>query len=498
MPGFLDVHEHLPAQRTVLGRLVFESALVIVGLTLAGLSAYLLDVVWAGSQRELTFILALLAAGVGTSAVGLGQTAGRITGNRRAAWLIPALALYSLDIIPDTALHSAQDARPGLGLLVDSAVLAGLLAAGIRPPARCGSGTAWLVAGGCMLLGTVLEGVDAPHFGLSTQSSWPAALDLAVALGWCTLSTAVVAVGYRTASAPLWRAGLGFAVIAAAHVLRRLQVADPLDPSILFSTMRLFGVVVVTLGLAQLLRRALHTLLAERFAQEEELRVTSIRAQEVARAAVEREHELRNGLSGLAGVTRLLNAGADDDRSKRARSAAITELHRLSDLLDRRPIDPANDLYSAGEVVEELVELWRMTGMGIDVAMADDLMVVGRAATLAQVLTNLLINCGRHAPGSAVHIVGFAAGPRAVIQIRDDGAAQPQADGARSTTEGEGLGMEICRRLLRDEAAALRVEPPDPGRPGFTVTVELRRWRSAADASPVPGQRLAVDLGTVS
>jgi two-component system OmpR family sensor kinase len=327
--------------------------------------------------------------------------------------------------------------------------------------------------------------------------SWPVSLDLGVLLGWCTLSSAVVIVGYRTASAPLWRVGLGFAVIAAAHVLRKLKIATHLDPNMLFSTMRLFGVVVVTLGMAQLLRRSLHVLLTERFAQQEELRVTSIRAQEVAQAAVEREHELRNGLSGLAGVTRLLSGGADDNHSQRARSAAITELHRLSDLLNQRRQPGTNELYSASDVVEELVALWQLTGMKIDVAMTDDLMVVGRAATLAQVLTNLLSNCGRHAPGAAVHIVGFTAGARTVIQVRDDGPDHPEAPGSRRSTAGEGVGMDICRRLLSEEAGVLLVEPSDPCRPGFSVSVELRRWPSTTTSS-VPDQRRLPCLDTIS
>jgi two-component system OmpR family sensor kinase len=494
MPGFLRVHGCLSKQSTVQGQLVFEAGLVLVGLTLAGLSAYVVDGLVGDGGRDLTFTMALLAAGVGTAAAGLGQTAGRITGNQRAAWLIPALALYSLDIIPDTALHGSGEAGPGIGMLVDSAVLAALLGAGIRPPARWGAGTAWLVAGACLIAGWFVESFDLPNLPISAGSS----LELGVLLGWCTLSTAVVVVGYRTASAPLWRVGLGFAVIAAAHVLRRSRVVPDLDPSILFSIMRLLGVVVVTLGMAQLLRRALRTLLAERFAQQEELRVSSIRAGEVARAAIEREHELRNGLSGLAGVTRLLSSGMDDDHSKRARSAAITELRRLSDLLSRRPGGGAPKLYCASEVVEELVALWRMTGMRIDVTMADDLMVIGRPATLSQVLTNLLTNCARHASGATVQVVGYAAGQRAVIQIRDDGPAPVPRDGTPASTSGDGVGMEICRRLLREEAAALHVQPPDPRHPGFEVAVHLRRWFPDVTASPLSESHRTLDLGTVS
>jgi two-component system, OmpR family, sensor kinase len=494
MPGFLDVHDRLPVQRTVWGRLVFEIGLVCVGLVVVGLVSLVLDTRVDPSRRDLVFVLALLAAGVGTAAAVLGHTASRITGNRRAAWLVPALALYSLDIIPDTAMQSDPTRVPDLGLLIDSAVLGCLLAAGIRPPARWGSGAAWAAAGGCLIVGWFVEGQAPMYLPVGPQSAVPTVLSLGVLLGWCALSVAVVLVGYLTASAPLWRVGLGFGVIASAHLLRRLELTISVEPGIFFSALRLLGVVVVMLGMAQLLRRALHLLLAERFSQQEELRLASIRAQESVRAAFEREHELRNGLSGLAGVARLLSSGPDDDGSRRARSAAITELHRLSELLDRRPGRDAVDLYSAREVVEELVALWRMTGMPIEVKLADDLMVVGRPSILAQVLTNLLCNCARHAAGATVRIVGRGIDDRTVIQVRDDGLGPSHQESARAPGEGDGLGLQICRRLLREEGGALVVHPPGPPSRGFAVTVEVRRLASALPQRP----RVALDAGSAT
>jgi len=224
------------------------------------------------------------------------------------------------------------------------------------------------------------------------------------------------------------------------------------------------------LGMAQLLRRALNTVLTERFTQQEELRLASIEAEHAVRASVEREHELRNGLSGLAGITRLLTDGADDERTRRARTAAVTELQRLSELLDS-PQDAAPRLYCATEIVEELVALWRMKGMDIEASVPAGLMAVGRPSALAQVLTNLLVNCARHAAGAPVRIVTCERGDRIAVQVRNEGTGLP-AEGRGSTT-GNGVGLEISRRLLGAEGAELQVHPVDPRWPGWTVSIFL-------------------------
>jgi two-component system, OmpR family, sensor kinase len=497
MTGLLDVGEILPTQRTITGRLLFEIGLVSLGLTLAGICAHVLDPSTISDQHRILFVLAVVAAAIGAAAVGMGQTAGRITGNRRAAWLVPALALYSLEIIPDTTLSSRSGWSPpaDVGLLLDCVVLAGMIAAGIRPPARLGAGTAWLVAGGCLLVSSSIGAFVPLDLAADPGLDVPAALDLAVLLGWCAVSLAVIGVGYRMASPPLWRIGLGFGVIAVAHVLRNLHFAPWADPAILFSVERLFGVVVVMLGMSQLLRRALQTLLTERFSQQEELRMTSIQAQQAVRAAAEREHELRNSLCGLAGVTHLLRSEMGND-SQRARSAAVTELDRLAGLLGKQPDQPANTPYSATEVVEELVALWRMTGMAVEAVLAGELMVVGRRATLAQVLTNLLANCARHAPGARVRIAGRSSGDRTVIEIRDEGRPQQQS-GDRAATRDGGIGLDLCRRLLSGEGGVLKVHPPDPCRPGWTVSVELVGRRSAPQQDR-PQPCVALDAGAGS
>jgi two-component system OmpR family sensor kinase len=478
----IRLSERVPAQHTTSGRLAVESGLVGLGVVVVGLCVEAVVTLLQVERGDLYVVLALLAAALGTTAAGFGHTAGRIAGNRRAMWLIPALALYSMDVVPDTAFpvsSSQHGGVPSLGMLVDIGTVAVLLVVAVRPPGRIGAGLPWVIAGVGVVVGLVLErtGGAQPELGVEVSPLVP--VDLAVLIGWCAVSSALVVAGYRANSPPLWRVGLGFGVIAAAHVYR--TVSGPFSgPSVLFGGLRLFGVVVVLLGMAQLLRRALNVVLTERFAQQEELRVASIRAEQAARVSVEREHELRNGLAGLAGVTRLLVA--DDDRTRCARSAAVAELHRLTDLLDRRLAPAPVGLYEASEVVDELVALWRIKGMDLEASVPAGLMAVGRSSTLAQVMTNLLVNCARHAPGAPVRVVACRHGDEIVVQVRNEGFGPEWEVDGPSSRAGDGLGLAISRRLLRDEGGELRVHPVDPRWPGWTVSISLvaageaRQW----------------------
>jgi two-component system OmpR family sensor kinase len=473
---------------------------VEAGLVLAVVAVVLLvtDRIDADEPFEVHIALALLAAATGTVASGFGHTAGRMLGNRRAIWLIPALALYSVDVVPDTALvrgYGQELSRPSLGLLVDCLVIALLLVIAIRPPGRLGAGTAWSVAVGGALVGLAIEETGRRVPSVAEDLTSPAALNMAVLLVWCVISTAVFVAGVQSLSPPLWRIGLGFGVVAAAHVVRVIDSQSE-GMTVAFSLLRLLGVVVVMLGMAQLLRRTLDTVITERFAREEEVRLSGVAAERIVEVEREREHELRNGLAGLTGLAHLLGADPEDEQGRRARSAAVTELRRLTDLLDRRHRPDPACLYSADEVLQNLAVLWRAQGLDVEVTAPHGLTAVGRPSDLSQVLTSLLVNCARHAPGSPVRIVGTAMNGTIVIEVRDEGPALPTGGRPLSDTAGEGIGLQLCQRLLAQSGGDLKVHRPDPRRPGFTVSVLLAAAPSTAVrlVPPVPSPRLAFDV----
>ena len=83
--------------------------------------------------------------------------------------------------------------------------------------------------------------------------------------------------------------------------------------------LRLLGVVVVLLALARLVARSLAARALGAVAQQEELRSRRVHLERAQELAAERDHELRNGLAGLAGITHLLSS-RHGRREQRARS----------------------------------------------------------------------------------------------------------------------------------------------------------------------------------
>jgi two-component system, OmpR family, sensor kinase len=470
LTSWTEITERIPAQRTVGGRLAVESGLVMAGVAVVESVVGWVSAVLVVDELHAHFVLAILAAGAGTAAVGLGHTAGRIAGNRRAAWLIPALALYSVVVVPSTAVPGAHT-KPSPVVLVGSLCVAVLLLVAIRPPGRVGAGAGWLAAVAGTAVALALAAVDGAVPDATPVLSSRTSVNVVLLLGWCVVSLAVVVAGYYTSSPPLWRIGLGFGVIATAHLYRALRPQPIMQPSLIFAGLRLFGVVVVLLGMAQLLRRCLARVISESFGHQEELRLACLRVQELAQSATEREHELRNGLAGLTGITQLLGTRADDPHTHRAREAVARELRRLSELLDQgrshdRPVE-----YCASEVVEGLVALWRAAGMDIACSMPPGLTVAGRPSALAQALTNVFTNCARHAAGAPVRIEGNRVGGRVVVEVNND---RTDDGDRRGGARGQGIGLPISRRLLRAEHADLRVHPADDLRPGYTVSMILR------------------------
>lgn len=453
--------------------------MVIVAATVAALVvAGLWKAVLADSDEAHT-ALAVLAACVGAAAVALGQTAGKLSGNRRAEWVIPALALYSAVIVPSTALLPSSPAgdvsSADVGNVVTFAVIVGLLLAAIRPPERFGARVSWAVAAGTAVLAVGLDDVMDARSAGAMHLEFPLPVGTAILILWCSVSTAVVVAGYRTRSAPLWRVGLGFSVIAIAHLYRAVWPQALAENGLVFVTLRLLGTIVVLFGVAQLLRRALNRVTSERFSHQEDMRLAGLRATELTRDAEQRDHELRNCLTALSGLTTMLDDLDIDEPRAEARSAALSELDRMSGLLAHEPPDAPVEVYDAARIVRELVALWRVAGLRIEATVPTELAIVGRVSTLAQVLTNLLANCARHAPGSPVAVVARRVEEAVHVQVSDTGPRGP----ATSAPPGKGIGLALSRKLLEAEGGWLHLPPGD--RRGFTVVIELAtfplQWR---------------------
>ncbi len=190
-------------------------------------------------------------------------------------------------------------------------------------------------------------------------------------------------------------------------------------------------------------------------------------------------HELRTPISALRATLENAVDGVGEV-DPRMLLEQVERLGRLTDqLLDLSRLEAGSEaLERRSLLVCELLE-----GRGVTVEAPGDLRVVGDRDRLDQVVTNLVANARRHAPGAPVVLRGHAAADGGVrLEVEDHGPGlQPgdrerifdrfaRADRSRSTT-GAGLGLAIARSIVELHGGAIRAEPATPH--GCRMVVEL-------------------------
>ena len=207
-------------------------------------------------------------------------------------------------------------------------------------------------------------------------------------------------------------------------------------------------------ALAQLALLALRSVETAQWRQQEELTVAALHMERAQEAAAERDHELRNGLAGLAGITHLLSADTGSQEHDRLKHAVLAELGRLHAILDGGALaEPPDVDYAVEPVLAGLVAL-RPHGT-VTLSAAPDLQARGDPAVLAQIVTNLLVNCERHAPGAPVTVTARRSDGFVTVEVRDEGPGLPPEGVRRQATPGSGLGLPISRRLATTQGGLL-------------------------------------------
>lgn len=214
-------------------------------------------------------------------------------------------------------------------------------------------------------------------------------------------------------------------------------------------------------------------------------------------------HELRTPLATIHGWADLyLHDGvqewADVDTAMtriRFESARMTDL--VEQLLTLARMDssaPAGtDDIDLGELSADVVAALSITApdhvLHLTVAASTAPLVIGDAATLRQVVTNLIANATRHTPdGSTVDIEVRSddnGGAHALLIVRDDGPGMNEAqlaqafdrfwraDPGRGPSGGTGLGLAIVRSIVLAHGGTVSLDSA-PG-DGLTVIVRLPR-----------------------
>jgi signal transduction histidine kinase len=200
-------------------------------------------------------------------------------------------------------------------------------------------------------------------------------------------------------------------------------------------------------------------------------------------------HDARNACAGLRAALSILeryDGRIDPATREKLRLAAVQELGHIEHLLTRSPDEPCAP-FELSEVVRRVADTARAVGAKVSVQ-GLPVHAVGRAADLAAVLKNLLVNAQTHAPGSGVRLRVHTDDDNVVVTCSDDGPGLSPDDAPRAfergfrgaTSQGSGLGLHAARELMREQGGELALGSTGPG---ATFVLTLRR-------APVATRRL--------
>jgi two-component system OmpR family sensor kinase len=433
-------------------------------------------------------VLTLVAAAVGAGAALLALIGARLIGDPRLAWLAAALVLYCVVVLPWTLGSTATTTGERLSRLVAYGTALVLLAFALRAPRRMGNWGGWVImlGGG---LASLLALLFFPDLGAPATAVVGGPVNGTVLIvGWIGAAVLAVLDAARRQSAPRLRVGLGLVILAVAQLYRVANVVRDPATDLIFPALRVIGLVVVLVGLMQIVGRGLRNLQERNFVQQEELAVAALHMERAAMHSAERNHELRNGLAGLAGITHLLSVDTSGTEHDRLRRAVLSELGRLRRILDSS-VDPDDVLESVGEpadgylvepMLAGLVTLRKARGWDITLDTPPGLRAGGDSAVAAQIVTNLLANCERHAAGTRIQVRAFPEGDRVVIEVRDRGPGLPPGRegivlvrGVHDSQKGgSGLGLHISRELAEGQGGSLSLHTAEDPR-GCVARLEV-------------------------
>ncbi len=173
-----------------------------------------------------------------------------------------------------------------------------------------------------------------PLIGGPPNTSTHPAAGVALLFAWAVPAGGYLGVGLHRRCRGMGWVGGGIAVIGFAHLQSGVAAPSGSGPDLVFGALRLLGLLVVAAGVIVLGHRSQRALqqrrgeLASRLASAEQM------CARLADRAAHRDHEIRNGLSGLSGITELVRSSAPTRDRERLRSAVEDQLVRLEALLD--------------------------------------------------------------------------------------------------------------------------------------------------------------------
>ena len=378
--------------------LALETAALAAGTAFAALAVLVLplDAVGARVLDQLPADLAVLAAAlIGAAAI--------VARNARARLVAAAVATYVA--VPFLLRGGSGPAQPFWLLAASTAALGavGMLALALRNAPRRRDRAPLVLAGvvAVAVLAVLVAQAVAPA---SLPPQW---LVLATGmLAWSgagATSLLVIAAGVQHDRRLPRRVGLAFATLAAAHAIALVTGTAPgaVDGPV-GRILELGGTLMLVGAGAGYLVATVHGVRGRLAAAEAALG-----------AAADREEELRAAVAALPG-------------------AAATELRHL---LDEREGPPGGA--AVGPLLRDLAVVHRSSGLAVELDVEPDLRVGMDHWALGQVITNLLVNCERHAPGARVWLRASRHDDLARVEVADDGPGLPDGAAPEVLRQGE-------------------------------------------------------------
>lgn len=208
-------------------------------------------------------------------------------------------------------------------------------------------------------------------------------------------------------------------------------------------------------------------------------------------------HEIRTPIASIQVTLDALEDGVvrPDEQALAALREQAERLTRLTNDLRALSSSEASyltlhpEIISLGPIVDRTVhafsENFVRNDITVDIAVPADLQAFADPSRTSQILTNLLSNAERHAPGGRIHIRGELRGDHAVLTVSDDGdGIAPhhiphiferfyRSDTARDRDHGgSGLGLTISRDLAERQGGTLTVTSAGIGK-GATFELHL-------------------------
>lgn len=471
--------------------------LLVIGTVVAGLLGLILGpvrVLWPMEQSYLviTMLSAATAAGAGVVA----EIVTRMTGKWRDARIAAALFVYGLVVVPTTTVDPGPEADVvalQTARFVATAGVFALLALSLWSGGPNKRATAWpsvvVISSIVLIVGMSAAGFPAEAIAVLSGMAGRGAVECYGLVG-----VVMVVFGVVRRQRTTGRIGLGVLVLAAAQVTLHVGSAGVSDPYLPFAVLRLTGLGVV-LAAVSLQAGVWHR--AERARQEaERAEFRAMREEEQRRRELidERDHEMRNALFGLSGAARLLGpegATLPDSDQGELRTALADELARLRGLLERSSNAGSEQGTELIPLLRRLVTLWRAGGTNVELHAPATLRTTASPTALSQVLTNLLSNCERHAPGARVRVRATRAGEAVRIEVSDEGPGLApgteqlvlQRQFGDRQGGGSGLGLHVCADLLGKEGGSLTMLATTRKRPGCTAVIEVPVPVTEADSA---------------